>query len=157
MPGKSFNQIMKSRPPWYYKQSAVIPYRMNGESCEVLLITSRKKQNWILPKGIIEIGMSAEESASKEAMEEAGVVGLVGDELIGEYKYEKWGGLCRVKVFPLLVKKILEKWPEDNIRQRKWFAIDKAIKKLNQDDMMKIVINFRENYFKPPRIPKADT
>lgn len=142
---------MKSRPPWYYKQSAVIPFRVKGKRFEILLITSRKKQNWILPKGIIEIGMSPEESAAKEAMEEAGVIGLISDELIGEYKYEKWGGMCRVKVFPLQVNEVLEKWPEDDIRQRKWFTIDKAMKKLTKDYLINIVAIFRENYSKSRR------
>lgn len=134
---------MKRKPDWYYKQSAVVPYRKNGGQYEVLLITSRKKQKWIIPKGIIELGISPEESASKEAMEEAGVVGLVFDELIGEYKYDKWGGTCRVKVFPFLVKRELEKWPEDDIRRRKWFSIDVAIGKIKNKDLAEILINFK--------------
>lgn len=137
---------MKRRPPWYYKQSAVIPYRKRESGIEVLLITSRKKHNWIIPKGIIELGMQPEESAAKEAMEEAGVVGLVGDELIGEYKYEKWGGTCRVKVFPLIVKKVLDKWPEMDFRQRKWYSLDTAIEIIQKDEVAEILKSFRENY-----------
>lgn len=137
---------MKNKPEWYYKQSAVIPYRKNHKGFEVLLITSRKKQNWILPKGIIELGMSPEESAAKEAMEEAGVVGIVEAELLGEYKFDKWGGTCRVKVFPMCVKKEFDTWPEADIRIREWFKIDQAIKKIKSTDLMEILINFKEKY-----------
>ncbi len=137
---------MQNKPEWYYKQSAVIPYRKNGNDYEVLLITSRNKQNWILPKGIIELGMTPEDSAAKEAMEEAGVAGFVLNELIGEYDFEKWGGTCKVKVFPMKVKKVFDNWPEADIRSRRWFTIEKAMQKVNKNDLTKILKNFRDNY-----------
>lgn len=137
---------MKTRPEWYYKQSAVIPYRKKEGKIDILLITSRNKGNWIIPKGIIEIGMNAEDSAAKEAMEEAGVVGLVGSELVGRYDYKKWGGTCRVKVFPLLVKKELDKWPEKEMRTRQWFSLKKAIKNVKKKDLVKILTEFKENF-----------
>ena len=137
---------MKTRPEWYYKQSAVIPYRKKEGKIEVLLITSRNKGNWIIPKGIIEIGMTPEESAAKEAMEEAGVVGLTGSALVGKYDYEKWGGTCRVKVFPLLVKMLLDKWPEKEMRTRSWFSLKKAVKKVKKKDLVKILTEFENNF-----------
>ena len=35
-------------------QSAVIPYRWQGERLRVLLITSRRSGDWIVPKGLLE-------------------------------------------------------------------------------------------------------
>jgi 8-oxo-dGTP pyrophosphatase MutT (NUDIX family) len=43
---------------------------------EVLLIGSSKGTHWVIPKGIHEPGLSATESASHEALEEAGVKGV---------------------------------------------------------------------------------
>jgi 8-oxo-dGTP pyrophosphatase MutT (NUDIX family) len=137
---------MKTRPDWHYKQSAVIPYRKKDGTLEILLITSQNKGNWIIPKGIIEENLSPEESAKKEAEEEAGVKGKVGNVLIGKYSYKKWGGTCSVQVYALHVKEILDKWLEDDIRLRKWFPIKKAVKTVNKKSLAKILNEFRKNF-----------
>jgi phosphohistidine phosphatase len=109
-----------------YLQSAVIPYKYLDGMLQILLIKSRDGK-WIIPKGIIENGSTPQESARREAIEEAGVNGKVENKLLGEYKYEKWGGVCNVKVFALKVEEEYEKWEEDYFRIRKWFFIDEAI------------------------------
>ncbi len=59
-----------------YHQSGVVPFRKKGKKkIEIFLITSVKKQRWIIPKGYVEFNLSAFESAKKEAIEEAGVLG----------------------------------------------------------------------------------
>jgi 8-oxo-dGTP pyrophosphatase MutT (NUDIX family) len=93
---------------------------------EVLLITSRRRRRWIIPKGLIEPGMSAAESAVSEAFEEAGVVGTISDRPIDEYRYKKWGGVCGVKVFLLEVDRVFDDWPESDIRRREWMPVDEA-------------------------------
>jgi 8-oxo-dGTP pyrophosphatase MutT (NUDIX family) len=87
---------------------------------EVLLITSRRRGRWIIPKGLIEPGMSPAESAAMEAFEEAGVRGRIGDQPIEEYSYKKWGGVCGVKVYLLEVDEVFDDWPEADIRRREW-------------------------------------
>ena len=108
------------KPDNYYLQSGVIPYRLTNDKLEILLITSRKKKKWIIPKGIIENGMKPRESASLEALEEAGVIGSVADEPIGKYTVNKWGGVCEVLVYPMKVENVTAQWLEDNFRERKW-------------------------------------
>ncbi len=114
------------KPVYYYRQSGVIPFRIKDRKLEVLLITSRKKKKWIIPKGIIEPNLTPQESALKEAIEEAGISGKVGRNLFGEYKYDKWGGTCNVKVYLMEVHKQLDKWTED-FRDRKWVSVKKAL------------------------------
>jgi 8-oxo-dGTP pyrophosphatase MutT (NUDIX family) len=92
-----------------------------------MLITSRRRRRWIIPKGLIEPGMSAAESALSEAFEEAGVTGRIGDQPIDEYHYKKWGGVCGVKVFLLEVDRVLDEWPEFDIRSRQWMPLDDAV------------------------------
>lgn len=70
-------------PEWMYRQSAVIPYRFGADGLEVLLITSRKRKRWVLPKGVVEPGMTPAGSAEKEAFEEAGIEGRVDDRPLG--------------------------------------------------------------------------
>src|SRR5690349_4267028 len=74
---------MKTRPPWFYKQAGMIPYRRTDTGLEILLITSKRRGNWIVPKGIIDPGETAIQSACKEAYEEAGVKGAADPQIIG--------------------------------------------------------------------------
>lgn len=41
------------KPYWYYRQSAVIPYLVEDGNTQIVLVTTRKKKKWTLPKGII--------------------------------------------------------------------------------------------------------
>ena len=54
-------------------QVAALCYRRDGDSKEVLLVTSRGTGRWILPKGWPIDGLDAGEAALQEAWEEAGV------------------------------------------------------------------------------------
>lgn len=108
------------------RQSAVIPYRWQGERLRVLLITSRRSRDWIVPKGLVEPDMTEHDSAAKEAHEEAGVIGDVGTEAVGSFQYEKWGGVCVVRVFDMEVRRELSDWPEKADRARKWVDAGEA-------------------------------
>ena len=123
---------MKSRPQWFYVQSAVVPYRMAGGSAEVLLITSRGGRRWTIPKGVVERHMTAAASAAKEAYEEAGVRGDVDAASLGSYEYEKWGGTCAVEVYAMRVTEVLDDWPESR-RRRRWLSLDEAASALETD------------------------
>lgn len=125
---------MFNYPSDIFNQSAVIPFKKEKRGIKILLIKSRNGK-WIIPKGIIEKGLTPYESARKEAVEEAGVDGVVIDRLIGEYKYDKWGGTCNVKVYPMLVIEERSSWEEDFFRIRKWFSLDKAIMKISKPEI----------------------
>jgi len=126
-------------PDWIYRQSAVLPYRRSPGGLQVLLITSRKGSRWVLPKGIVEPGLTAPQSAAREAREEAGVDGFVGAECLGKYRYRKWGGTCKVEVFPMEVSTESEDWPEADMRRREWMTVPKASKRVNEKALRKII------------------
>ena len=86
------------------RQAAVAPLR-NGQVC---LVSSRSGKRWVVPKGTIEPGRSAGEVALKEAWEEAGLVGLLHQEPLGSYIYEKDGSVCHVIVFRIGQDGLLE-------------------------------------------------
>jgi len=123
-------------------QSAVVPFRLKNDTVEILLITSLQRKKWIIPKGIIDEPMTAREAAGQEAREEAGIKGDVLDIVLGEYSYRKWGGICHVTVFPMHVKKIYNAWPEENLRQRRWFDFEEALKLLEKTELKKLLKNF---------------
>jgi 8-oxo-dGTP pyrophosphatase MutT (NUDIX family) len=126
-----------------YAQSAVIPFKRDGEEILVLLITSRRSGRWVLPKGVIETNMSPAASAAKEALEEAGVIGEVDERVsLGTYTYEKWGGTCSVEVFGMRVTEELTDWPEAHTRIRRWMTIDEAKRKVKEADLQAILRRF---------------
>ncbi len=91
---------MTEVPEHFYTQSAVLPYRILDGRVEILLVSSRRKKRWVLPKGVVEPGLSAVESAVKEAWEEAGLEGLAASQTVGSYRYEKWGESAQCKSSP---------------------------------------------------------
>lgn len=111
----------RPRPAYYYRQSAVIPFRRTASGTEVLIVGSSGGRHWTVPKGIVEPGLSPAASARIEAREEAGVEGTVGRAPLGHFSYAKWGATCEVTVYPMEVRKVLEgaAW-EERHRTRKW-------------------------------------
>jgi phosphohistidine phosphatase len=139
---------MKYRPGWFYQQAGVIPYRVTERGCEVLLITSRRGR-WIIPKGVIDPGMTPQEAARQEAYEEAGVAGAISDEPLGEYRYHKWGGVCTVQVFALAVQTVLDTWPEASARQRRWLAPADAARAVDKPQLRPLILTVAEMTRRP--------
>lgn len=98
----------------------------------VLLVTTRGKRDWVIPKGWPIRKLTAGATAAREAYEEAGLLGaVVGEEPIGYYRYEKRGNsrkaaIHEVSVFLFAVKRQLRKWPEKAERETRWFAPTEA-------------------------------
>jgi phosphohistidine phosphatase len=129
---------MKNQPEYWYKQSAVIPFRCEGSNIVLLLIKSRKNKKWIFPKGIIEPGLSARDSAKKEALEEAGIEGSILNKKIGTFSYKKWGGKCKVKVYGIEVNMVLDEW-EESFRERLWINISDIGKYIKNEKLIELV------------------
>ncbi|KAL0464049.1 UNVERIFIED_CONTAM: Nudix hydrolase 17, mitochondrial [Sesamum latifolium] len=114
-----------------------IPYRIREtnkssygtliEDLEVLLITSQKSPRMMFPKGGWELDEDIELAASRETLEEAGVVGLLGEKL-GEwiFKSKSQEKFHEGSMFPLLVTEELDVWPEKNVRRRIWMTVNEA-------------------------------
>jgi phosphohistidine phosphatase len=132
----------RDRPAYYYDQSSVIPYRLQKNKIQIMLVGSSKRNHWVVPKGIHEPGMTAQKSAAMEAFEEAGIRGVVSKAKVGEYQYSKWGATCRVAVFAMRVKEILPEsdWEEPH-RGRKWFAADVAAKMVKEPALRPLILS----------------
>lgn len=126
----------------HFDQSGVIPYRRKEGKLEVLLVTSIKKKNWIVPKGFIEYHMSPFQSAKKEAFEEAGVRGSDSTRILGSYTVKKNGSALKTKIYSMRVTRVYKDYPEKNLRKRKWFSISDAMKKVEIDELTKIIRKF---------------
>ena len=137
--GQAINANNPPYPSWIYRQSAVLPYRLRGGALEVLLISSRGGKRWVLPKGIVEPGMTPAASATKEALEEAGIEGDAASEPLGTYRYEKWGGTCEVTVYPFRVGEEHEQWPEAGSRRRRWLSLRKAKRRVDIEGLHSLI------------------
>ena len=138
---------MSTRTLVLVEQSGVIPYRIINGQIEVMLITSSGSKRWVIPKGLIEPNMTPEDSAAKEAWEEAGVLGLVFPNLMGTYEYYKSGCTWQVDVFLLQVETVLDNWPEAYKRKRQWVSIPKAIKRVDEPDLKLILGNLPHRFW----------
>ncbi|MBE2257923.1 MAG: histidine phosphatase family protein [Candidatus Accumulibacter sp.] len=127
-------------PDYFYTQSAVLPYRRFDGALQIMVIASRKGTRWVIPKGVKEPDLSLRDSASKEALEEAGIRGRLDEQPIGHYEYAKWGGVCTVAVFPMEVSESVpeEEWEESH-RERRWLAPRKARRLLDESALGKLV------------------
>lgn len=113
------------------QQVATLPFVPLAGAVSVLLVSSRRRQRWIVPKGWPVKSLSLPEAAANEAAEEAGVVGLVHPDPVGSYLYYKQMSAgyevpCHVFVYPILVVRHSLDWPERGERKLKWCSLDEA-------------------------------
>lgn len=136
------------RPRYYYTQSGVLPFRIRKGKVEILLISKRGKKKWGIPKGIVEPGMTAPDSAAKECEEEAGALGNVSASTLGDYTVDKWGGRCHVTVFPMEVSHLVEGWDESHKRKRKWFFAEEAQDIIRPRELVPMIDGLMARYMK---------
>jgi 8-oxo-dGTP pyrophosphatase MutT (NUDIX family) len=117
------------------RQAAALPIR-NGRIC---LVTTSNGKRWVIPKGQIEPGQTAGETALQEAWEEAGLVGTIDMEPVGSFLYEKWCGTCHVIVYLMQVTEVARQWPEAALRQRCWLGPTAALARIDDAGLAEIV------------------
>ncbi|MEQ8602691.1 MAG: NUDIX domain-containing protein [Marivibrio sp.] len=112
-------------------QVAVLPYIDTPAGVQALLITSRRRGRWVLPKGWPQAGGGLSEAAAREAVEEAGLSGATAPRPVGAYRYAKRmkGGYrltCTVSVYPLRVREHLLSFDEKGERRQRWMSLPEA-------------------------------
>lgn len=127
-------------------QSAVLAYSIESGIPKVLLVTSRGRGRWVLPKGHIDAGQNPREAALCEAYEEAGIKGHLAETKIGTYSYskadEKNGHAYRVKVYPMQVSTLADDWPEKNQRDRVWMDFPAASHAVEEPELQDLLRDF---------------
>lgn len=132
------------------KKSAILPYRFNNKVLEVLLVKNNSNTKWVIPKGTIETPLQPVFSATKEAYEEAGVLGIPHPIMIGTYHKNEQA----VPTFLLEVKVELSSYDEGKVRERRWhkpaeitnFVVDEDLGKLIAKGVK--IIEKNGHYFK---------
>ena len=126
-------------------QVAAVPFRVTTNGVEVLIITSRQRNRWIIPKGWPQEARTLAAAAEQEAWEEAGVLGVVSTNPIGRYRGAKrtdkgYEVATDVVVFPLLVEHEVDEWPEQSARRRSWHPFTEATDKLAERQLSRLLV-----------------
>jgi 8-oxo-dGTP pyrophosphatase MutT (NUDIX family) len=129
-------------------QFAALPWRLTeGGTRQIMLLTSRETQRWVIPKGWPMKGRKPREVATQEAYEEAGLVGhIVSKRPLGNFHYakrlRKGEVICQVRVFLFRVERQLDEWPERSQRDTRWFDADKAVDLVEEGGLAEIIDRF---------------
>ncbi|BCG70956.1 NUDIX hydrolase [Mesorhizobium sp. 113-1-2] len=136
--------VRKAKKGERIRQVAAIPFRLTADGdFEVMLVTSRTTQRFIVPKGWPMKGKSGRKAATIEAQEEAGVLGKALKKPAGTYSY--WKRLANrfvrvdVIVYLLEVTEELADWQEARRRQRAWLAPADAAMLIDEPDLSTLV------------------
>jgi hypothetical protein len=136
------------------RQVAALCWR-RSHMIEVLLITSRKHKNWIIPKGWPHKRRTLQNSAGAEAAEEAGVFGEISKTPIGHFRIlkKRWGIArpCRVDVYSLRVTVEHDEWPEMGRRERIWLPPSEAASRIAEPELRHLILSFLESQRRPDR------
>ena len=134
---KSKRKRSRSKP----RQVAAIPIRLSRKGKpKVLLLTSRRRGRWVIPKGWLMQKLSPAQAAAREAFEEGGIEGrILHDEPVGRYRYRKGDrpklGEITVHVFVMRVKRQLRAWPEREERRIRWVRPRRAADMVEEPEL----------------------
>ncbi|MCK5649088.1 MAG: NUDIX domain-containing protein [Gammaproteobacteria bacterium] len=126
------------------------PFLLKKGKIQIIIITSTSGKSWILPKGHPENHLNKSQVAELETYEEAGVKGtIINSKLRKEFKRDEDNMLI---IYPLLIKDILDTWPEQDIRERRLVSIKKALNMVTKKEHIKAI-----KYFSTPEMIKKLT
>lgn len=103
----------------------VLPYHGKSKHPKVVMVTNKKGDAWIFPKGQREDNLSVREAALQEALEEAGLHGsIVGQPVV--VPYVKENKTASVFLFPMRIEEKKKRWDEDSQRERASVKLERA-------------------------------
>ncbi|KAK9021727.1 hypothetical protein V6N11_011700 [Hibiscus sabdariffa] len=109
----------------------------------VLMISTPNRDDLVFPKGGWEDDETVHEAACREALEEAGVKGILDEDQLGVWEFRSKSrqnccdmeGGCRGHMFALEVTEELDSWAEQTSYNRKWLSPEEAYKYCRYDWM----------------------
>lgn len=134
-------------------QYGALPFRRSRDGeLKVMLVTTRGRKRWIIPKGWPIRGLKPHESAAREAFEEAGLIGYVHPRASGSFEYVKrldhrHEVKCMIEVFPLQVDHQRQHWPEQGERETRWFSVKRAASLVSEPGLKKILLRFESSRY----------
>jgi predicted NUDIX family NTP pyrophosphohydrolase len=139
-------QLMFRRPK-RIQYAALCFRRTKDGQLEILLLTSRDTGRWVIPKGWPMGSKAGYTVAETEALQEAGVKGIVEHDPLGSFGYSKAmpEGLvlpCEVQVHALEVTGSVKNYKEKGERRLEWVSPEEAAERVAEAGLKKIIRAF---------------
>lgn len=120
-------------------------YRRNKKGEIEILLAQDSKDRWTIPKGHIEEGESAKETAKREIQEEAGLKEMSVLNWLGKirFRYRRKNSLVLMTTQIFLVR---AEGDTDNLKKEDWmhglawFSVPEALEKIEYDDIGKVIL-----------------
>lgn len=149
-PFKGFKKFVNNRRPAINEvvreptAGGVVFRRGANNQIEILLIQDAKNR-WTVPKGHIEEGETAKETAAREISEETGLSQVKVLNWLGKinFRYRRATSLVLMttEIFLVQAQGDTDKLkPEDWMNGIKWFSANEALDKIEYDDIGKLIL-----------------
>ena len=127
----------------------VFRHNPKNQQVEILLIQDAKNR-WTIPKGHIEDGESAKQTAKREIGEETGLTDVKVLNWLGKinFRYRRTNSLVLMTTEIFLVKALGDTnalKPEEWMNGIKWFPANEALDKIAYDDIGKLILLAMKN------------
>jgi diadenosine hexaphosphate hydrolase (ATP-forming) len=130
-------------------EAGAVAFRLDGDEIGILLVRAMKDPSvWIFPKGHIEPGETPQQTACREAAEEAGVTGdVIGSRISEPIEFENRGEIVRVEYFLLRAR---SESRETDGREKRWFRLEDARAMLAFESARRVLENARQRIVSGP-------
>jgi diadenosine hexaphosphate hydrolase (ATP-forming) len=149
-PIRAFKKIVKNRKPSISEvvrepTSGGVVWRRNSRGAIEILLIQDAKDRWTIPKGHIEPGETAKQTAEREIQEETGLQKMNMQNWLGKinFRYRRQQSLVLMTTEIFLVEAkgdTDDLTPEEWMRGIKWFPASEAVDKIEYEDIAKIIL-----------------
>ncbi len=149
-PVKAFKKIVKNRRPSISEvvrepTAGGVVWRRNKKGEIEILLIQDAKDRWTIPKGHIEEGETAKETAEREIQEETGLQKMSMQNWLGKinfrYRRQESLVLMTTEIFLVAAQGDTEALvPEEWMRGIKWFPASEAVDTIEYEDIAKIIL-----------------
>jgi len=148
-PIKAFKKIVKRRPSISEvvrePTAGGVVWRRNDRGGLEILLIQDAKERWTIPKGHIEEGETAKETAEREIQEETGLQKMNMQNWLGKinfrYRRQQSLVLMTTEIFLVAAQGDTDALvPEEWMRGIRWFPASEAVDKIEYEDIAKIIL-----------------